>query len=139
MCTEAVTETPAGSPVIAGLHGLLEALQAVGPELGEEVPQRGEPLRAHHVQAPLAVRADRHQAGVPEHLQVLGNGLLGDVEPLGDLVDRARPVAHQPQDVAAARLGEGLERGVAHETQRSTNTRFDLYKRWLVAYTSLSL
>src|SRR5262244_957209 len=128
MCTDAVTESPArlrgapaarslspaDSPVIAGLHGLLQALQAVGPELGEEVPQRGEPLRAHHVEAPLAVRADRHQAGVPEHLQVLGDGLLGDVELLGDLVDRARPVAYQPQDVTPARLGEGLERGVAH-------------------------
>src|SRR5262245_66676225 len=46
MWIEAVT----GSAVIGGLHGVLEALQVLGPELGEEVPQRVEPFGAHHVQ-----------------------------------------------------------------------------------------
>ena len=118
MCTEAVT----GSAAIAGLHGLLEALQAVWPELGEEVAHRVEPFGADRVQAPLAVRADRDEAGVPEHLQVLGDGLLGHVELLGDLVDRARPVPHQPHDLTPARLGEGLECRVAHGAQPSTTT-----------------
>src|SRR5262245_41772193 len=88
MCTEAVT----GSALIARLHRLLQALQLPGPELGEEVPQRGEPLRPGRVEPLLAARADRHQPGLPEHLQVLRDGLLGDVEPPGDLVDRQRPV-----------------------------------------------
>jgi hypothetical protein len=46
-----------GSVVIAGLHGLLEALQLTGPELGQEVPHRGEPFGARDVQAPLALRS----------------------------------------------------------------------------------
>src|SRR6516165_12733752 len=115
MWTVAVT----GSAVIGGLHGVLEALQVPGPELGEEVPQPVEPLGADHVQALLAVRADRDQAGVLEDLQVLGDGLLGDVEVAGNLVDRARPVADQPQDRAAARLSEGLEGDIAHADKGS--------------------
>jgi len=79
MCTEAVTGSAAiAGPcgLVTGFHGLLEPLQVLGPELGEEVPQRGEPFRPHRVQAPLAVRAHSHQARVPEHLQVQGEGLL---------------------------------------------------------------
>src|SRR5215472_3241455 len=142
MCTEAVTGSAAiAGPcgLVTGFHGLLEPLQVLGPELGEEVPQRGEPFGPHRVQAPLAVRPHGHQARVPEHLQVQGDGLLGDVELPGDLVDRARPVADQPQDRPSARVGKGLERCLAHGAEHSRSTRIDLYKRWLVAYTSPSL
>jgi hypothetical protein len=38
---------------------------------------------------------------------MLGDGLLGDVDALGDLADRARPGPHQPQDLLAAGFGEG--------------------------------
>jgi len=37
-------------------------------------------------------------AGVLEDLQVLGDGLLGDVDLLGDLADQARRGADQAQD-----------------------------------------
>ena len=56
----------------------------------------------------------RHQARVPEHLQVQGDGLLGDVEVLGDLVDRPGLVAHQPQDRPPARVRKGVEGRLAH-------------------------
>jgi hypothetical protein len=46
---------------------------------------------------------------------VLGHALLRDVEVLGDLVDGARLVAHEPEDRAAARVGEGVEGGVRYE------------------------
>src|SRR5262249_27320212 len=133
ICTEAVTSSaviagPCG--LVTGFHDLLEPLQVLGPELGEEVPQRGEPFGPHRVQAPLAVRALSHQASDPEHLQVQGDGLLGDVELPGDLVDRARPVADQPQDRPSAQVGKGLERCFAHGAERSRGTRIDLYKRW---------
>src|SRR6516162_11720764 len=104
MCTVAVTASlavirpgprpPSSGSVIsrlAGFHRLLEAFQAVRPELGEEITQPGQSLRAHDVHAPLALRADRHQARVPEDLQMLGHRLLGDVELPGDLRDRPRP------------------------------------------------
>src|SRR5262245_29188094 len=124
MWTEAVT----GSAVIGGLHGVLEALQVLGPELGQEVPHRIEPVRAQQVQALLAARADRDQARVLEHLQVLRYRLLGDVEVVRDLVDRPRLVADQPQDRPAAWLGEGGEGCVAHEASLTRSKRFDLYK-----------
>src|SRR6516225_8506399 len=57
-----------GSVVIAGLHRLLEVLELLWPELGEVIPEPGQALGAHDVQAPLALRADRHQARVLEHL-----------------------------------------------------------------------
>src|SRR6202035_1665790 len=93
-----------GSAAIAGLHGLLEATEAVWPEFGEEIAQPCQPFRAHHVKTPLALRADGHQSRVPEHLQMLGHSLLGDIELLGDLVDRAWLVAQQPQDTPPMRL-----------------------------------
>jgi hypothetical protein len=67
---------------------------------------------------------------------VLGDRLLGDVEVVGDLVDRTRLLAHQPQDRAAARLGQGLESCVTHIRKHSTITKLDLYKQPLVDYTS---
>src|SRR5258707_15064797 len=90
MCTEAVIASVGIGGLhnlFTGFHGMLEPLQALGPELGEEVPQRGEPLRPHGIQAPLAVRVHRNQAGVPEHLQGQGDGLLGECELPGELVD----------------------------------------------------
>lgn len=118
---------------------MLEPLKLRGPELGEEVPQRVEPFGPHHIQALLAVWADSDQPGVPEHLQMLGDRLLSDVEVLGDLVDGTWLVAHQPQNRASAWLGEGLECGIAHGGQGSTRTSIDLYKCRLIPYTSLNL
>src|SRR6516162_10563489 len=135
MCTVATT----GSVAIAGLYGFLEPLQAVGPELVEEVPQPREALRAHYVQSPLALRADRHQTRVPEHLQVLGDRLLSDVELLCDLVDRPRVVAHQSQDRPPVRVGECVERRLGHDASIASATSIDLYKCGLVTYTSLHL
>src|SRR5215472_5493190 len=135
MCTVAMT----GSAAIAGLYGFLQPLQAVGPELIEEIPQSREAFRAHHVQSPLALWADRHQACVPEHLQVLGDRLLSDVELLSYLVDRPRVVAHQSQDRPPVRVGECVERRLGHGASIASATSVDLYKRVLVAYTSLHL
>src|SRR5215471_19311010 len=132
MCTVAIT----GSVAIAGLYGFLEPLQAVGPELVEEIPQPREAFRADHVQPPLALRADRHQARVLEHLQVLGDRLLSDVELLRDLVDRSRVVAHQSQDRPPVRVGECVERCLGHGTSIASDTSIDLYKHRLVDYTS---
>ena len=58
MCTEAVS----GSAAIAGLDGGLEALEAGGPQLGEERLERLEALRAHHVEPPAALARGRRRA-----------------------------------------------------------------------------
>src|SRR5512133_3601139 len=104
-CTEAVS----GSAAIAGLDGVLEALQARGPQLGQERVERLEALRAHLVEPAPALRANGHEAGVLEHVQVLRDSLLGDVEVLGDLVDRPRAVADEQEHRPPAWLGQGRE------------------------------
>src|SRR3982751_2637052 len=43
---------------------------------------------------------------VPRH------GRPGGIEVLGDLAEVPRPVAQQPQDIAARRIGEGAEGGI---------------------------
>jgi hypothetical protein len=52
---------------------------------------------------------DGDQAGVLEDLQMLGDGLLGDVDSFGDLTDRAGRGPHEPQDLLAAGFGEGFQ------------------------------
>src|SRR5579871_3595731 len=86
MCTVAVT----GSASIISLHNALESLQAVRPELGEEVAHPGQSFRAHGIQPVPALRPDGDKPGIPQHLQVQGDRLLGDVELPGDLADRLR-------------------------------------------------
>ena len=122
--TEAVT----GSVVIAlvGLDDLFEAFEARGPQLGEQLADRLEPLGAYRIQAPLTLRADGHEACILEHLQVLGDGLLADVEARGDLVDRVRVVADEHEDRYSARLGERSQRGFG--THALHNTIACLYK-----------
>src|SRR5690348_11466121 len=107
-------EARTGSAVIAGLHGLLEPDQGVRPELGEEITQPGQALEADRVKALLAPHADSDQPSVPQHLQVLGHRLLGDVESLGDLAGRPWPISEQAQDIPPVRFAERPERGLAH-------------------------
>src|SRR5262245_54436662 len=63
------------------------------------------------------------EPGLREHLQMLGDGLLADVEVLADLVYRVRLVAHQPQDRLPAWLGQRAEDGLfAHAVHYSRRT-----------------
>jgi hypothetical protein len=68
---------------------------------------------------------------------VLRNGLLADVEVRGDLVHRARLIAHEQQHRASAGLGQSRERGfVRHANQDmcaiSEQSSLNLYKQILV-------
>jgi hypothetical protein len=68
---------------------------------------------------------DLHQPGLAQHLEVLGDRLLGDVEVLRDLVDRMRRVPDEPEDRAPARLRDRLQGRLAH---RSKDIAMYLYK-----------
>ena len=74
--------------------------------------KRFEAIRVHDIQAPLPFPAHLDKPSSLEHLKVLRDGLLGDVEVGGYLADRTR-TAHQPQDGSAARLCQSAERGLA--------------------------
>jgi hypothetical protein len=95
MCTEAVCG--------------LQPAEPSWPQLGQELVKRLQAFGPDGVQPPGALAVGSHQAGLLEDLQVLGDRLLGDVDPLGDLADRARRDADQAQDFLPARLCEGFQ------------------------------
>ena len=72
------------------------------------------------VVAPLSVGPDLYEAGVPQHLQVLGHTGLRDGDANDELADRLLAGAQGLEDLAAARVGEGLERSchVSNITQQ---------------------
>ena len=71
----------------AGLDCGFEALEAIGPEARQERLHLGESLGSGLVEPSLAVGTDIDKACALEHVQVVGNRLLGDVEVGSDLVD----------------------------------------------------
>ena len=85
---------------------MLELVERGRPELIEELADGSESFRADGVEAALALRSYSDQAGLAQDLQVLRDRLLGDVEVGGDLVDRARLLAHEHQDRPSTRLAQ---------------------------------
>src|SRR5207247_3204142 len=67
------------------------------------------------------------QAGLVQHLQVLGHRLRGDVEVAGDVTDRAGIVRDELQDGPAVRFGERLEGRVGVHGCRPRNAT----SRWV--------
>jgi hypothetical protein len=59
---------------------MLEPAPAARPQVGEEIAQRRHAVRVDQVQPPLPVAAHPDQPGLAQHLQMQGDGLLGDVE-----------------------------------------------------------
>ena len=114
------TEATIGSAGIA-LDRALESLELIGPQLVEELADRFEALGTEGVQTSLTRRPHGNQARVLEHLEVLGDGLLGDVEMRRDFVDRVRLVTHQPQDRAATRLCERSQCSLSRHPAQDIN------------------
>jgi hypothetical protein len=108
------------------LDHVLEAFEPAGPQLCEELLERREPFRADEIEPPLPVLADCDEAGLPQNLEVLGDRLLSDVEVLGDLADRARPVPDEQKHLPPARLGQRAKDGVG--THRTSILKSPLVK-----------
>src|SRR6478735_2132844 len=91
-----------------------------GPEalLGDEpvaVDPRGQGLQAGclEVDGPtLGVAGATHEPRRLEHLDVLADGLLADLERFGELVDGGGPPTEAGHDGASHRVGQGRERAV---------------------------
>src|SRR3954449_4084575 len=71
------------------LGGAFEPLEPNRQHLGEEAVQVSHPLGAHAVHAARAVSALVDQAGLAQHLQVLGDRRLGQREVRHDVARRA--------------------------------------------------
>src|SRR6516162_7984317 len=71
-------------PRVLGERGA-EPAQVLGPEVGQELLHRREPVRVHREQVPGALAVLVDQPGLPQYLQVPGDGLRSDVEVAGDV------------------------------------------------------
>jgi len=115
-CAAISIEVRYGSVGMVRLDSLFESLEARGPKLGEKRSERVESFRVDQVQAPLPVLTHGNKPSLAEHLQMKRYSLLGDVEVVGDLVDRARLVANQSNDLAPVRFGKGFQHRICSHT-----------------------
>lgn len=92
--------------------------------------ERFQPVWVDDVEPPLPLAAHLDEPGVLQNLQVLGHGLLGDVEMSRDLADRQRLITHEPKDGLPPWLGESPKRGLTAHAQivpgRPASTSLDL-------------
>jgi hypothetical protein len=56
-----------------------------------------------------ALLPDEHEADRPQHAEVLGNPGLAEAEPIDELADGDLARADGVEEIAAARLGDGVE------------------------------
>ena len=91
------------------LQVVFEGVEAVGPVAAvrlEPARDLGERLGAEAVPAALAVRAHLDEPGLAQHLEVLGDAGLAEVDPRDEVADGPLAVAQQVEDLAAGRLRE---------------------------------
>jgi hypothetical protein len=97
--------------VLLGFDRPLEVGQAISPELLEVVPQPGKPLRAGTIQPSGPSAGDGNEADLLQDPQVLGDGRARHLELRGNFPRRELLAEHHPEDLPAARLGDGMENG----------------------------
>ena len=98
---------------MVGFGKTLQAIEAAGPELVEEPAQLGHPGVVGPVEVPGAVAPVEDELRLTQDAQVLGDRRPGHVlEPGGDHGGGELVGPDDPEDLAAAGLGQGLEGGV---------------------------
>lgn len=93
---------------------MLESIEAAVPEVLEPQAEIGGTRWPRPVQAPGAVTALGHEAGVAQHGEMLADGRPRDVESPRDLPGGQLALAHESQDGPAAGLGKRLEGEIDH-------------------------
>jgi hypothetical protein len=94
------------------LSGVFPVIECVAPEVAQPGAQFAQSLRARAVQAASAGTPFGNEARLAQDAQVLGDGWPGDLREMrGNLSRGAFDIAHQAQDRASARIGEGIEDG----------------------------
>src|SRR5262245_1922655 len=90
----------------------LERLEPLVPELLEEGPQLHETFGTSPVEAPGAVASLIHEPRLLQHCQVLRDRRPRQLEMRRDLARGQLGAGHQPQDRAAVRRGDRLQRSL---------------------------
>src|SRR5689334_607728 len=88
---------------------VLERPESRRPEGLDEGRDRSKAFELDGVEVLRAFLSRLDEAGLVEHRQMLRGGLLGDVDRVRDLSDRARPAAQKPQDLDAPGFAERFE------------------------------
>jgi hypothetical protein len=100
------------------MEGVEERVEAPEAALGDEavlIDPGGEAFERGGVEvhgAALGVAGARDEAGLLEHVDVLGDGLFGDGEGFGELVDGGVAAREARDEGASDRVGEGHEGAV---------------------------
>ena len=125
---------PRGDPLLrrddrGGVHQSLLLLQVLVDDIEQAAPQGALAIHpvgrlAEHVgfeREPVGPALDdaRHDAGLLQDLQVLGDRRLGHAEAAGGVTDRRRACGQALDDAAADRVRERLERIVNHRVNDS--------------------
>src|SRR3954471_24475927 len=110
------------SPLFA-LCFTAQGVEAVVPESVEELAQRRQAFRPRAVEPAGAVAALLDEPGLAQRPQMLGHGRPGHVgEVRRDRAGRELVLADQAENLAAARLGKGVD-GLLHEHYVSIRLR----------------
>jgi len=91
---------------------VFEAFECVGPELRENRTYGVEGVGIEHVEAAGAVASFVEQPGPVQDLQVVADGLLGDLEMPGYLAGGELATADEAEDLAALWIGECAQNGI---------------------------
>ena len=95
---------------LGGLGRVAQPFEPGGPVVVEEVAELAHLVLARLVETPGAVASLAHEARRLEHAEVLRDRRPRDVaEVIGDRRRRQLVGPHQPQDLPASGLGQGLE------------------------------
>jgi len=92
----------------------LKTIEACAPHLAkglEPFIKLDERLKAEVVEASLPVSAHRHQAGIAQHAEMLGDSRLAQGQPLDEDLHGLFAPPQLLEDLAASGFGDHLDRG----------------------------
>ena len=96
--------------VMGSPPGVVQGRPGARPECavaGKPRVDLSEGFGAKLVETPSAIRANRDQPGLAQHLEVLGDARLAEFQALHKLSDGPLAIAQQIEDLPPVRLGEG--------------------------------
>ena len=81
----------------------------IAPELLQVIPERGKAFGPGAIESPGPHSTNGNQAGLFQDSKVLRNRWMGHLETGRDLAGRQLLLEDQPENLAAARLSNGIE------------------------------
>src|SRR5262245_43648210 len=113
------------------LRVCFDATQLTAPVLGEHpapVVNGQQRVGVGSIQGSPAIPSRRHETDVQQHLEMLRDGWLFELDRIGDLADRTLFGGDDFEDVAAPSLGDRVERIRGRRGARHASSYIFLYR-----------